>query len=183
MVEFEADDALAAAAFLAAKNKNVDRIFICTPDKDLSQCVQGTRIVQLDRRKRLIRDEAGVITKFGVSPASIPDYLALVGDAADGYPGLRGWGAKSASAVLARYGHLEQIPTDWREWGLNLASPKTLSETLLDNQKLVFLFRDLATLRTDIPLFASVQQLKWNGAAANFPVFAARLDASLKSKG
>ena len=119
----------------------------------------------------------------GVSPASIPDYLALVGDAADGYPGLRGWGAKSASAVLARYGHLEQIPTDWREWGLNLASPKSLAETLLQNRKLVFLFRDLATLRTDIPLFGSVQQLKWNGATADFPAFAARLDASLKSKG
>jgi 5'-3' exonuclease len=183
MVEFEADDALAAATFLAAKDKKVDRIFICTPDKDLSQCVQGTRIVQLDRRKRLIRDEPGVIAKFGVSPASIPDYLALVGDAADGYPGLRGWGAKSASAVLARYGHLEQIPTDWREWGLNLASPKSLAETLLQNRKLVFLFRDLATLRTDIPLFGSVQQLKWNGATADFPAFAARLDASLKSKG
>jgi 5'-3' exonuclease len=182
MVEFEADDALATAAFLAAKDKKVDRIFICTPDKDLSQCVQGTRIVQLDRRKRLIRDEAGVIAKFGVSPASIPDYLALVGDAADGYPGLRGWGAKSASAVLARYGHLEQIPPDWHEWRLSLASPKTLAETLLQNQKLVFLFRDLAKLRTDIPLFSSVQQLKWNGATANFPAFAARLDASLKSK-
>jgi 5'-3' exonuclease len=183
MVEFEADDALAAAAFLAAKDKKVDRIFICTSDKDLSQCVQGTRIVQLDRRKRLMRDEAGVIAKFGVSPASIPDYLALVGDAADGFPGLPGWGAKSASAVLARYGHLEQIPTDWREWGLNLASPKSLAETLLQNRKLVFLFRDLATLRTDIPLFASVQQLKWGGPTANFPAFAARLDASLKSKG
>jgi 5'-3' exonuclease len=182
MVEFEADDALAAAAFLAAKDKKVDRIFICTPDKDLSQCVQGTRIVQLDRRKRLIRDEPGVIAKFGVSPASIPDYLALVGDAADGYPGLRGWGAKSASAVLARYGHLEQIPRDWREWGLNLASPKSLAETLLQNRKLIFLFRDLATLRTDIPLFDSVQQLKWNGATADFPALAARLDASLKSK-
>jgi len=105
-----------------------------------------------------------------------------VGDAADGYPGLRGWGAKSASAVLARYGHLEQIPTDWREWGLNLASPKSLAETLLQNRKLVFLFRDLATLRTDIPLFGSVQQLKWNGATADFPAFAARLDTSLKSK-
>jgi 5'-3' exonuclease len=182
MIEFEADDALAAAAFLAAKDKKVDRIFICTPDKDLSQCVQGTRIVQLDRRRRLTRDEPGVIAKFGVSPASIPDYLALVGDAADGYPGLRGWGAKSASTVLARYGHLEQIPTDWREWGLNLTSPKSLAETLLQNRKLVFLFRDLATLRTDIPLFGSVQQLKWNGATANFPAFAARLDASLKSK-
>jgi 5'-3' exonuclease len=143
MVEFEADDALAAAVFLAAKDRRVDRIFICTPDKDLSQCVQGTRIVQLDRRQRLVRDEAGVIAKFGVSPASIPDYLALVGDAADGYPGLRGWGAKSANAVLARYGHLEQIPTEWDEWGLNLANSKSLAETLSQNRKLAFLFRDL----------------------------------------
>src|SRR3984957_3333089 len=126
----------------------VDRIFICTPDKDLSQCVQGTRIVQLDRRKRLIRDEPGVIAKFGVSPASIPDYLALVGDAADGYPGLRGWGAKSASTVLARYSHLEQIPTDWREWGLNLANASTLAATLVQERERALLFRTLATLRT-----------------------------------
>jgi 5'-3' exonuclease len=182
MIEFEADDALAAAAFLAATNPEVDRVFICTPDKDLSQCVQGTRIVQLDRRTRLIRDEAGVIAKFGVSPASIPDYLALVGDAADGYPGLRGWGAKSVSAVLARYGHLEHIPPDWREWGPSLASPKSLAETLSQNRKLAFLFRDLATLRTDIPLFASVEQLKWSGATADFPPLAARLDASLNRK-
>jgi len=182
MVEFEADDALAAAACLAAKDTGVDRVFICTPDKDLSQCVQGTRIVQLDRRKRLVRDEAGVIAKFGVAPVSIPDYLALVGDAADGYPGLGGWGAKSASAVLARYGRLEQIPTDWREWGLNLASPKSLADTLSQNRKLAFLFRELATMRTDIPLFASVEELKWTGASADFPALAARLDASVKSK-
>jgi 5'-3' exonuclease len=182
MVEFEADDGLAAAASLAAKDTGVDRVFICTPDKDLSQCVQGTRIVQLDRRKRLVRDEAGVIAKFGVSPVSIPDYLALVGDAADGYPGLGGWGAKSASAVLARYGRLEQIPADWREWGLNLASPKSLADTLSQNRKLAFLFRELATLRTDIPLFASVEELKWTGASADFPALAARLDASVKSK-
>jgi len=183
MIEFEADDALAAAAFFAAKDKRVDRVFICTPDKDLSQCVQGTRIVQLDRRKRLLRDEAGVIAKFGVLPASIPDYLALVGDAADGYPGLRGWGSKSASAVLARYGHLEQIPTDWREWGLSLANPRSIAETFSQNRKLALLFRDLATLRTDIPLFASVEQLKWTGPTADFPAFAARLDASVKSNG
>jgi len=168
MVEFEADDALAAAAFLAAKDTRVDRVFICTPDKDLSQCVQGTRIVQLDRRKRLVRDEAAVIAKFGVSPASIPDHLALVGHAADGYPGLPGRGTKSASAVLARYCHIEQIPTDWNEWGLNLANPKSLSDTLSQNRKLAILFRDLATLRTDIPLFASVDQLKWKEQQQTF---------------
>ncbi len=110
MVEFEADDALAAAALAAASDPRVERVIICTPDKDLAQCVRGTRIVQLDRRKNLIRDEAGVVARFGVMPASIPDYLALVGDSADGFPGLAGWGAKSAAAVLARFGHLESIP-------------------------------------------------------------------------
>jgi 5'-3' exonuclease len=182
MLEFEADDALASAAFLAGKAREVDRVFICTPDKDLSQCVQGTRIVQLDRRKRLVRDEAGVIAKFGVSSTSIPDYLALVGDAADGYPGLRGWGAKSTSAVLARYGRLEQIPTDWRQWGVNLASANSLADTLSNDRKLAFLFRDLATLRTKIPLFRSVKELKWNGPTAAFPPLAARLDASINPK-
>jgi 5'-3' exonuclease len=182
MVEYEADDALASAAFLAAKDRRADRVYLCTPDKDLSQCVRGTRIVQLDRRKRLIRDEAGVMAKFGVPPSSIPDYLALVGDAADGYPGLRGWGAKSASAVLARYLHLENIPTDWHVWGLNLASPGSLADTLSQNKKLAFLFRDLATLRTDIPLFESIAELKWTGPTESFPQLAARLDYSIKTK-
>src|SRR5450755_1136838 len=116
MVEFEADDALAAAASSAALDPRVERVIICTPDKDLGQCVRGTRIVQLNRRTRVTLDEAGIVKKFGVSPHSIPDYLALVGDAADGYPGLPGWGAKSSAAVLAKFHHLESIPTDWREW-------------------------------------------------------------------
>ena len=115
--------------------------------------MRGTRVVQLDRRKNIIRDEAGVVAKFGVPPASIPDYLALVGDSADGFPGLMGWGAKSAAAVLARFGHLESIPADWREWGVNVASPKTLSSRLVADREQVLLFRLLATLRTDIPLF------------------------------
>src|SRR5215813_13637080 len=119
MIEFEADDALASAAALAAHDKGVERVIICTPDKDLSQCVSGTRVVQMDRRSRSTRDEAGVIAKFGVPPASIPDYLALVGDSADGYPGLPGWGAKSTAAVLSKYRHLESIPADWREWHVN----------------------------------------------------------------
>ncbi len=123
MVEYEADDALASAAAEAARDTRVDRVIICTPDKDLAQCVRGTRVVQLNRRTRSIRDEAGVVEKFGVPPVSIPDYLALVGDAADGYPGLPGWGAKSAAAVLARYGHLESIPSDWRTWHVNAARP------------------------------------------------------------
>src|SRR5437868_1499604 len=128
MVEFEADDALAAAAMAAARDPHVDRVIICTPDKDLAQCVSGTRIVQLNRRTRVTCDEAGVMKKFGVPPASIPDYLALVGDAADGYPGLPGWGAKSSAAVLARFGHLEAIPADFREWGVNAFNPSALAD-------------------------------------------------------
>src|SRR6188474_2992355 len=156
MVEYEADDALAAAAVKAATDPRVTQVRICTPDKDLSQCVSGTRIVQEDRMKRTTRDEAGVIAKFGVPPASIPDYLALVGDSSDGYPGLQGWGAKSASAVLAKFGHIENIPADWRSWGVNCARPGALSLTLENNRELVMLFRDLATLRTDIPVFNTV---------------------------
>src|SRR6187399_513206 len=119
MVEFEADDALGAAAVKAAEDPRVDRVIICTPDKDLAQCVRGDRVVQLNRRTRELRDESGVIRKFGVPPSSIPDYLAIVGDAADGYPGLPGWGAKSAAAVLAKFQHFEAIPADWREWRVN----------------------------------------------------------------
>src|SRR5258707_5565329 len=153
MVEFEADDALAAGAAAAARDERVERVIICTPDKDLAQCVRGTRIVQLNRRTRVTRDEAGVIQKFGVSPASIPDYLALVGDASDGYPGLSGWGAKSSAAVLARFAHLESIPTDWREWHVNAANAKTLADTLSLERDRPMLFRTLATLRTAIALF------------------------------
>ena len=178
MVEFEADDALAAAATAAATDQRVERVVICTPDKDLAQCVRGTRIVQLDRRKNIIRDEAGVVARFGVAPLSIPDYLALVGDSADGFPGLAGWGAKSAAAVLARYGHLESIPTDWREWGVSVSSPKALSSRLSAEMDRALLFRVLATLRTDITLFESVNQLEWNGPTAAFTPMAARLDYS-----
>jgi len=179
MVEFEADDALAAAACAVEKEPAVERVFICTPDKDLSQCVRGTKVVQLDRRKGVIRDEAGVIAKFGVDPSSIPDYLALVGDAADGYPGLAGWGAKSASKVLARYRHIELIPQNWRDWGVDVMNPFSLGETLHRDRDQALLFRELATLRTDIPLFQSVEELRWSGATAGFRPLAARLDASL----
>jgi 5'-3' exonuclease len=182
MVEFEADDALASAALAADKEPAVERVIICTPDKDLSQCVRGTRVVQLDRRREVIRDEAGVIAKFGVEPSSIPDYLALVGDAADGYPGLAGWGAKSTSKVLARYRHIELIPENWRDWGVDIVNPLALAETLRRDRERAFLFRELATLRTDIPLFRSVEQLRWAGATAAFPPLAARLDASLSGK-
>ncbi|HEY0395466.1 MAG TPA: 5'-3' exonuclease H3TH domain-containing protein [Candidatus Elarobacter sp.] len=160
MVEFEADDALAAAAATAAADPRVERVIICTPDKDLAQCVRGTRVVQLNRRTRTYFDEAGIIAKFGVPPASIPDYLALVGDAADGFPGLPGWGAKSAAAVLARYGHLETIPADPRDWNVAVASAGRLAQTLQREGELVRLFRDLATLRTDIHLFDDVESLR-----------------------
>jgi 5'-3' exonuclease len=181
MVEFEADDALASAAAAAARDPRVDRVVICTPDKDLAQCVSGTRVVQLNRRSRTTLDEAGVVAKYGVAPASIPDYLALVGDAADGYPGLQGWGAKSAAAVLARYQHLESIPADPREWGVNAASPGALARTFLRDRQLAFLFRRLATLRLDVPLFDSVDELQWLGPSAAFPLLAARLHAAVTS--
>jgi 5'-3' exonuclease len=163
MVEFEADDALAAGAALAEKDPAVERVIICTPDKDLAQCVRGSRVVQMDRRTRTLRDEAAVIAKFGVPPASIPDYLALVGDAADGYPGLPGWGAKSTAAVLARFPHLEAIPANWREWHVNAAKAGALAATLARERDRASLFRTLATLRTDIPLFESVEDLRWRG--------------------
>jgi len=182
MVEFEADDALAAAAVAAADDARVERVIICTPDKDLAQSVRGTRVVQMDRRKNTIRDEDGVVARFGVPPASIPDYLALVGDSADGYPGLMGWGAKSAAAVLARFGHLESIPADWKEWGASVASPKALSSRLTAERDQALLFRVLATLRTDIPLFDSVDQLQWKGPTSDFEPLAARLDYSLPRK-
>src|SRR5580700_2081090 len=180
MVEFEADDALAAAAAAAANESRVEQVIICTPDKDLAQCVRGTRVVQLDRRKNVVRDETGVKDKFGVLPTSIPDYLALVGDSADGFPGLPGWGAKSAAAVLAKFGHIESIPADWKEWGVSVSSPKALSSRLIAELDRALLFRILATLRTDIPLFESVDQLQWKGATAAFAPLAARLDYSAR---
>jgi 5'-3' exonuclease len=178
MVEFEADDALAAAAYLAAQDSRVERVIICTPDKDLAQCVQGTRIVQLNRRTRVTLDERGIIQKFGVSPESIPDYLALVGDSADGYPGLRGWGAKSSAVVLGKYRHLESIPADWHEWHVNAANASALSDTLNRERDRALLFRTLATLRTDLPLFEDVDQLRWKGPTSAFDRVAARLDAA-----
>jgi len=178
MVELEADDALAAAAETAAADSRVDRVIICTPDKDLAQSVRGTRVVQLNRRTRELRDEAGVVAKFGVSPASIPDYLALVGDASDGYPGLRGWGPKSTAAVLARFGHIEAIPDDWREWHVNAATPAVLAATLTRERERALLFRTLATLRTDIALFENVDELKWTGPTPAFKALGARLEAA-----
>ena len=179
MIEFEADDALAAGAVLSARDPRVERVLICTPDKDLAQCVSGTRIVQLNRRTREVRDEAGVVKKFGVSPASIPDYLALVGDAADGYPGLPGWGAKSAAAVLAKFGHFELIPGASREWRVNAYSASALAQTLYDQWERALLFRKLATLRTDIALFQDAEQLRWNGFTPAFDAWAARFESAV----
>jgi 5'-3' exonuclease len=179
MVELEADDALASAASVAAADDRVDQVVICTPDKDLAQCVRGTRVVQLNRRMGTISDEAGVEQKFGVGPASIPDYLALVGDSADGYPGLQGWGAKSTAAVLAKFRHLEAIPADFREWGVNVSGASTLAATLARDMERAKLFRTLATLRTDIALFDDLDQLRWKGPAAGFDEVAKRLDAAI----
>ncbi|HEV3331529.1 MAG TPA: 5'-3' exonuclease H3TH domain-containing protein [Bryobacteraceae bacterium] len=181
MVEFEADDALGAAAAIAARDARVEHVVICTPDKDLAQCVHGTRVVQLNRRTRVTVDEAGVIAKFGVSPESIPDYLALVGDAADGYPGLPGWGAKSSAAVLAKFLHIESIPSDWQEWHVNVTSAGALAHTLSTQRQQALLFRTLATLRTDIPLFDSVDELEWHGPKPGFDQLGARLDAAVRS--
>jgi len=182
LVEFEADDALAAGAALAEKDARVERVVICTPDKDLAQCVRGTRVVQLNRRTRVTFDEQGVIQKYGVPPSSIPDYLALVGDSADGYPGLKGWGAKSSAAVLAKFGHLEAIPKDCRDWHVNANNAGTLADTLCREWENALLFRKLATLRTDIALFDDVEQLRWNGPKPEFEAIAAGLDAAVTGR-
>jgi len=178
MVEEEADDALAAAARIAAEDDRVRRVLICTPDKDLAQCVRGTRVVQWHRRGNKFVDESGVIAKFGVEPESIPDYLALVGDSADGYPGLPGWGAKSAAAVLAKFMHIEAIPDDPAEWRVNAANAGGLARTLSRDRELALRFRELATLRADLPLFESIDALRWNGPSPDFAPFAERFDSA-----
>ncbi len=178
MTEFEADDALAAAAGTAVQDAPVECVIICTPDKDLAQCLRGARVVQLNRRTRVTLDQAGVIGKFGVSPGFIPDYLALIGDSADGYPGLPGWGARSSAAVLAKFAHLESIPTDWRNWGVNTANASALARTLSSERERALLFRTLATLRTGFALFADVDELQWRGPGPGFDEFRARLAAA-----
>jgi len=182
MVEFEADDALASAATIAARDARVEQIIIATPDKDLAQCVVGTKIVQLNRRTRTTIDAAGVVAKFGVPPTSIPDYLALVGDSADGYPGLQGWGAKSSAAVLGKFLHIESIPADSRDWGVKVAGAATLAATLARDRQHALLFRTLATLRSDIPLFENVDQLRWIGPTPAFAEIGAKLDAAVTQK-
>jgi 5'-3' exonuclease len=177
MVEFEADDALASAAAKAAKDQHVKQVIICTPDKDLSQCVVGTRIVQLDRRQNALRDEAGVIEKFGVKPTSIPDYLAVVGDSADGFPGIAGWGAKAAAAVLSHYTYLENIPQDWRQWPSSIRRARSLAESLFGAWNDALLFRTLATLRLDVPVFETVEDLRWQGPRPEFEALRRRLES------
>ena len=168
MVQYEADDALASAAGRAAQDGRVRQVLICTPDKDLGQCVVGTRVVQLDRRQNILRDEAGVLAKFGVKPESIPDYLAVVGDSADGFPGLSGWGVKAATLTLSQYPHLEDIPKDWRAWHPSIKKALLLSESLFSAWNDALLFRTLATLRLDVPVFDTVEDLRWKGAHPNF---------------
>jgi 5'-3' exonuclease len=177
MVYYEADDALASAAAKAAKDERVRQVLICTPDKDLSQCVVGTRVVQLDRRRDAVRDEAGVVAKFGVKPQSIPDYLALVGDSADGFPGLPGWGAKATALTLSQYPHLEGIPKDWRKWHPSIRKARLLSESLFGAWDDAQLFRTLATLRLDVPVFDALEDLRWRGPRPDFEQRCERMKA------
>ena len=177
MVEFEADDALAAAAAMAAADSRVERVIVCTPDKDLAQCVRDDRIVQLDRRAREIRNESGVQQKFGVAPESIPDWLALVGDNADGFPGLPGWGARSAATVLARYRHLEDIPKQAAQWQVSMRGTERLATTLAQQWERALLFRRLATLRADAPIGVDVDALRWTGPREDFADWARRFGA------
>ncbi len=164
MLEFEADDALATGAARWGDATGVEQIVICTPDKDMAQCVRGSRIVCFDRMRSRVLDEGGVHAKFGVGPASIPDWLALVGDASDGYPGVPRWGSKSASAVLARYEHLEAIPDDERQWRVDVRGAASLAKSLREHRQEAFLYRRLATLRTDAPLAETIEDLRWRGA-------------------
>jgi 5'-3' exonuclease len=177
MVYFEADDALASAAAKASANQSVSQVLICTPDKDLAQCVVGARVVQLDRRRNILRDEAGVVAKFGVKPQSIPDYLAVVGDSADGFPGVPGWGVKAAALTLSQYPHLEDIPKDWTAWHPSIRKARPLAESLFSAWNDALLFRTLATLRLDVPVFETIGDLRWRGPRENFEKYCQRLKA------
>jgi 5'-3' exonuclease len=172
MVDLEADDALASAAAALRDHPLVEQVRIHTVDKDLAQCVIGSKVVQVDRRKELVLDEAGVVEKYGISPESIPDWLAVVGDSADGFPGIAGWGKRSAAQVLARYNHLEEIPLDGLQWDVRVRGQVALAKTLVENLKLVLLFRDLATLRTDPPVIRSPDELLWKGPKPEFAAIA-----------
>jgi len=178
MTYFEADDALASAAAKSVNNPQVNQILICTPDKDLAQSVVGNRVVQVDRRREIVRDEAAIEAKFGVKPGSIPDYLAVTGDSADGYPGIAGWGAKAASAVFSQYIYLENIPKEPRNWDPSIKRAKGLAESLFKSWDDALLFRTLATLRLDAPVFESLDELKWGGPRPEFEKFCERFRAA-----
>jgi 5'-3' exonuclease len=179
MVEYEADDGLGAAAAMAAADTRVDQVVICTPDKDLAQCVSGKRVVQLDRRQQITRDREGVIAKFGVPPESIPDYLGLVGDSADGFPGLKGWGAKSTAIVLARYGHIEAIPDDDGDWDLEVRGARKLAQALAEGRDDALLFRKIATIVCEIEGTGNVDDIEWKGPRDGFEDACRRIDASV----
>ena len=179
MIEFEADDALASAARIAKEDPSVNRIFICSPDKDLAQCVTDDgRVVQFDRRQEIIYDATGVREQFGVSPSSIPDFLALVGDSADGIPGLPGWGAKSSSLLLASYGTIEKIPLDPNKWDVPVRGAEKLAETLSQNFKKAQLYKDLTILRDNVSVMSNVSELEWVAPKEYFTELCDRLDAS-----
>ena len=178
MTYFEADDALASAAAKSVSDPEVNQILICTPDKDLAQCVVGNKVVQVDRRREIVRDEAAIEAKFGVKPESIPDYLAVTGDSADGYPGILGWGAKAAATVFSRYVHLENIPKEPRDWDPSIKRAKGLAESLFQSWDDALLFRTLATLRLDAAVFESLDELKWDGPRPEFEKFCERLRAA-----
>jgi 5'-3' exonuclease len=178
MVQYEADDALASAAVKAARDDRVEQVLVCTPDKDLAQCVVGSRVVQLDRMRGILRDEAAVIAKWGVRPESIPDYLAVVGDSADGFPGLPGWGPKAASSTFSQFRHLEDVPKDWRKWPTSLRGAQRLASVLFDQWNDALLYRTLATLVLDVPVFESVDELRWRGPSPEFERYCERMQAS-----
>ena len=175
MVPYEADDALGSAAAKAALDDRVTQAIICTPDKDLAQCVVEERVVQLDRRQNILRDEAAVVAKFGVKPASIPDYLAVVGDSSDGYPGLPGWGPKAAALTFSQYPHFEDIPKDWRQWNPAIRGAQRLAGVLFEQWNDALLYRCLATLQLDVPVFEDIDELRWKGPTAEFEQYCRRI--------
>ena len=178
MVEFEADDALASAAAKASFDTRVRQVIICTPDKDVAQCVTGDRVVQLDRMRNILRDESGVIAKWGVKPESIPDYLAAVGDTADGYPGLPGWGPKSAALTFAQYPHFEDVPKDWHKWDKSIRGAERLCTTLFSRWDDALLYRSLAILRTDAPVFENVDELRWDRPRPEFEQYSRQIKSA-----
>ena len=178
MVEFEADDALATAAVRFKDDPAVDQVVICSPDKDLAQLVSGDRVVSWDRRREIVYDEAAVIEKYGVSPVSIPDYLALVGDSADGIPGIPAWGAKSSAALLSKFQHIENIPDNIEQWDMTTGRARRLAENLSAHKEEVGLYRKLTTLRSDVPIEESLADLEWRGAREELKEFCAQLGAN-----